>query len=117
MPEYDKTNIETSKTEKPWFDPKAKSLDDLNADPADLLEQAAATFRARAKQYGDYRVNMAVFAGLASQRLGYTVTASQAAGLMSDLKQSRLLHDPAHHDSAKDKIVYETMRTALVMED
>ncbi|MBL4757533.1 MAG: hypothetical protein JKY32_07825 [Rhizobiales bacterium] len=93
----------------------AGSLDQLKSAPDELLEAMAVTFRGKAKVYGDYVAGMATFAGLVSARLKIDVTPSQAAGIMSDLKQSRLLHDPGHRDSAHDKIVYEAMCLALKM--
>ena len=82
--------------------------------PPELLEQAAKTFRERGEEYGDYKVCMTVFSQLVTQRLGVHVSPSQCAGIMVDLKQTRLLYDPTHTDSAKDKIVYEAMCLALL---
>lgn len=115
--EDDTRRIDDNKVGLPSALKAQGALDALVVDPADVLAGASVEFRAKAKKYGDFRAMMDVFAGLISQRLGNEVSAADAAGIMVDLKQARLLHNPKCEDSAHDKIVYEAMRSALVKEE
>jgi hypothetical protein len=74
-----------------------------------MLQQAAAIITERAAAYGEIAESMSAVAGRWSITLGYPVTPTQVVLCMIDLKLTRLVHDPAHHDSIADVIGYAAL--------
>jgi hypothetical protein len=67
-----------------------------------MLKQAAAVVANRREAYGDPTASMSAIASRWSITLGRTVTPSQVALCLIDLKLARLAHDPRHLDSMVD---------------
>jgi hypothetical protein len=77
--------------------------------PEQMLQQAATIIAERGAVYGDAVASMSAVAERWSITLGHTVTPAQVVLCMIDLKLTRLLHDPAHHDSIADVIGYAAL--------
>lgn len=75
----------------------------------DLLREAAATIEARGSAYGPADRMFASVAVRWTQVIGTTVTPSQVALCLIDLKLVRLIHDPRHRDSQVDIAGYAAL--------
>ncbi len=73
------------------------------------LDDAVCVVTQRNAAYGDPATSLAAIAARWSLTLGQTVTPTQVALCMIDLKLARLAHDPKHRDSVLDVIGYAAL--------
>lgn len=73
------------------------------------LDDAVAVLIQRNAIYGDPVTSFEAIAARWSLTLGHSVTPTQVALCMVDLKLARLAHDPKHRDSVLDVIGYAAL--------
>ncbi len=79
-----------------------------------MLRCTACLVADRRKSYGDPAASMAAVAARWSLTLGHPVTPAQVVLCLIDLKLARLMHDPAHLDSAIDLAGYAAVLREVV---
>ena len=73
------------------------------------LDDAVCVVTQRNAAYGDPVASFEIIAARWSLTLGQTITPTQVALCMIDLKLARLGHDPTHRDSVIDVIGYAAL--------